>query len=83
METKGDRGMEKATVAVEAHAAKKWCETVSGVKPPIEQPEKWEYLLISEGLFGQNRHLSFEPFIPLCRSLRDHVIKNYENSINS
>jgi type III restriction enzyme len=83
VETKGDRDMEKATVAVKARAARRWCETASGVKPPIEQPEKWEYLLISEGLFKQNRHLSFEPFIPLCRSLRDHVIKSYENSMKS
>jgi type III restriction enzyme len=83
VETKGDRDMEKATVAVKARAARRWCETASGVKPPIEQPEKWEYLLISEGLFKQNRHLSFGPFIPLCRGLRDRVIKSYENSMKS
>jgi type III restriction enzyme len=83
VETKGDRDMERATVAVKARAARRWCETASGVKPPIEQPDKWEYLLISEGLFKQNRHLSFEPFIPLCRSLRDRVIKSYENNTKS
>jgi len=81
VETKGDRDMEKATVAIKARAAKRWCETASGVNPPIEQPERWEYLIISESLFKQNRQLSFEAFIPICRSLRDHIIKNYENSL--
>lgn len=83
VETKGDRDLEKATVAIKARAAKRWCETASGVKPPdnIGQPDKWEYLLISEGLFNQSRHLSFEAFIPLCRSLRDQIIRNYENGI--
>jgi type III restriction enzyme len=83
VETKSDRDMEKATVATKARAAKRWCETASDVKPPIEQPEKWEYVLISEGLFKHNQNLSFEPFIPLCRSLRDHTIKKYENGIKS
>lgn len=83
VETKGDRDIEKATVANKARAAKRWCETASGTKPPIEQPEKWEYLLVSETLFKHNRNLSFELFIPLCRSLRDHVIKTYENNTRS
>lgn len=78
VETKGDRDMEKATVAIKARATKRWCETASNVKPSIEQPEKWEYLLISESLFKSNRNLSFEALIPFCRSLRDHTIKTYE-----
>jgi len=44
---------------------------------------RWEYLLISEGLFKQNRHLSFEPAIPVCRNLREHVIETYESNVKS
>jgi type III restriction enzyme len=83
VETKGDRDMEKATVAIKARAAKRWCETASGVNPPINQPSKWEYLIISEAFFKQNKHLSFEAFIPLLRSLRDRIIRNYENGIKT
>ena len=46
-ETKGDRDMENATVAIRARAAERWYEAASGVRSPIEQPEKWEYLGIS------------------------------------
>lgn len=81
VETKGERDIADATVAIKARAAKRWCETASGVTPPINQADKWDYLIISESLFSQNRCLSFEALTPLCRALRDHIIKNYENGI--
>jgi hypothetical protein len=38
------------------------------------QAKEWEYLIVSENIFKNNRGLSFEAFIPLCRSLRDNII---------
>jgi len=68
---------------VKARAAVAWCEQASTVKPPQEliQPQEWEYLIISEGLFQHNKGLSFGAFMPLCRALRDKIIAQAESQL--
>ncbi len=83
VETKADRDIESPNVAVKARAAVAWCEQASTVKPPQEliQPQEWEYLIISEGLFQHNKGLSFGAFMPLCRALRDKIIAQAESQL--
>jgi type III restriction enzyme len=83
VETKADKDIESPNVAVKARAAVAWCEQASTVKPPQElsQPQEWEYLIISEGLFGRNRGLSFEALVPFCRALRDKIIAQAESQL--
>ena len=80
VETKADRDLDKPGVALKARAAQAWCANASTVPPPddLPQPQRWEYLILSEGLFKENRGLSFEALVPLCRALRDRLIAAYE-----
>jgi len=79
VETKGDRDIFKENVAVKAKAAHSWCESASMVEPPqeINQPKKWEYLIISEKLYNVNSGLSFEGFMHMCRELRNNLMKRH------
>ncbi len=83
VETKADKDIESPNVAVKARAAVAWCEQASTVLPSegYEQPQNWEYLLLSESLFNQNRGLGFEGFIPLCRGLRGRIIAQAESRL--
>jgi len=45
------------------------------------QSKEWEYLIISETLFRNNIRLGFEAFVPLCQSLRDHIIAQAESKL--
>jgi len=80
VETKADKDIDSANVAVKARAALAWCEQASTLKAPegLNQAEEWEYLLLSESVFEQNRGLSFEGLIPMCRGLRDNIIARAE-----
>ena len=81
VETKADRDLDKETVAIKAKAAQSWCETASMAELPedLNQPKRWEYLIISESLFKSNRGQSFNGFIPLCRQLRDTLISRLKS----
>ncbi len=83
VETKADRDIANPNVAVKAWAAVAWCEQASSLTPPKEfrQPNDWEYLLLSESLFKQNRGLGLDGLIPLCRGLRDQVIAQAESKL--
>jgi len=83
VETKADRDIENPNVAVKARAAAAWCEQASTVAPPEEfhQPKDWEYLIISESLFRNNKALSFAALIPFCRGLRDKIIAQAESQL--
>src|SRR3990172_5635780 len=83
VETKADRDIDSQNVAVKAKAAVAWCEQASTVSPPdrYSQPKMWEYLLLSEGLFKNNRGLGFEALIPMCQGLRDKIIAQSENKL--
>ena len=76
LETKNDRDLNAESVAIKARAAKHWCESVSGVRPPLDlpQPEKWEYLLLPESTYRANSGASFTALLPLMRQIRDKVI---------
>lgn len=80
VETKGDRDLDKPEVALKARAAQAWCANAFTVLPPndLHQPQQWEYLILSEGLFKENRGLSFGGLVPLCRGLRDRIITTLE-----
>lgn len=80
VETKADKDLEDPTVLLKAKAARSWCETASGLATPdgFVQSAKWDYLVLSEGLFKANRGLGFEAFVPLCREQRDRMIERFD-----
>lgn len=49
---------------VKAWAAVNWCKTASNVLF-TDQPQKWEYFMLSEKTFNENRQLSFNPLAGL------------------
>jgi type III restriction enzyme len=53
------------------------------VLPPAEfqQPQDWEYLILSEGLFKNNIGLGFDAFVPLCQGLRDKILAQAERKL--
>ena len=83
VETKADKDIDSANVAVKVRAAMAWCEQASTVVPASEynQPQEWEYLLLSEGLFKSNQGLGFEALVPLCRGLRDKIIAQAQGTL--
>jgi len=83
VETKADKDIDSQNVAVKARAAVAWCEQASTASPPdgYNQSQMWEYLLLSEGLFKNNRGLGFEALIPMCQGLRDKIIAQSENKL--
>lgn len=83
VETKADRDIDSQNVAVKAKAAVAWCKQASTVSPPAgcNQPQGWEYLLLSEGLFNNNRGMGFDALIPLCQGLRDKIIAQSEHKL--
>ncbi|MDP3296754.1 MAG: DEAD/DEAH box helicase family protein [Thermodesulfovibrionia bacterium] len=76
VETKADKDIDNPNVAVKVQAATAWCEQASLVSPPedMQQPQEWEYLIVSESLYKNNKGLSFEAFVPLCKGLSDNII---------
>ncbi|OGV96344.1 MAG: hypothetical protein A2Z59_01860 [Nitrospinae bacterium RIFCSPLOWO2_02_39_17] len=76
VETKADKDIDNLNVAVKVQAASAWCEQASLVPPPEDtnQPQGWEYLIISETLYKSNKGLSFEALVPLCRGKRDNIV---------
>jgi type III restriction enzyme len=83
VETKADKDISTPNVAVKVRAAMAWCEQATTVNPPSEynQPQTWEYLLLSEELFKKNQGLGFNAFIPLCRGLRDQIIAQNQGTL--
>ncbi|MEO0181800.1 MAG: hypothetical protein ABIM74_05905 [candidate division WOR-3 bacterium] len=83
VETKADRDLKRPEVAVKIRAAMAWCEQASTVKLPdnLHQPNEWEYLVISEGFFKQNRGLSFGAFKDAARLLREQLVARYERRL--
>ena len=83
VETKADRDIESPNVAVKVRAAIAWCEQASTVSPPEEfqQSQEWEYLILSEGLFKDNRGLGFEALVPSCQGLRDRILAQAESEL--
>lgn len=83
VETKADKDINNPNVAVKVQAATAWCEQASLVlaSEGMNQPQGWEYLILSESLYKGNKGFSFEGFIPLCRGLRDQIISKAKNQL--
>ncbi len=83
VETKADKDIESANVAVKVRAAVAWCEQATTVPPlsDYQQAQEWEYLILSEGLFKNNQELGFNALIALCRGLRDRIIAQAESKL--
>jgi len=83
VETKADKDIDSPNVAVKVQAATAWCEQASLVYPPadMKQPQEWEYLILSESLYKNNKGLSFEAFAPLCRGLRDNIVAKAKSQL--
>ena len=82
-ETKADRDINSPNVAVKTRAAVAWCDQASTVIQPgdFNQPQGWEYLILSESQFKNNRGLSFEGLILLCRGLRENILAQAESRL--
>jgi hypothetical protein len=80
---KADKDINTPNTAVKAKAAISWCDQASTIIPPSEynQPQTWEYLLLSEGLFKNNQGLGFEAFVPLCRGVRNEIIAREQGTL--
>jgi len=82
VETKADKDIDNPNVAVKVQAATAWCEQASLVPPEgMEQPRGWEYLILSEGLYKDNKGFSFEALVPLCRGLRDNIVAKAKSQL--
>jgi len=83
VETKATKDIDNPNVAVKARAAVAWCVQASTVSPPdkYNQPQCWEYLLLSESLFRKNEGLGFSVLIPFCQALRNRVIAHDANRL--
>jgi len=83
VETKADKDLTTPNVAVKVRAAIAWCEQASTVSPPIEinQPQAWEYLILSETLFYKNQGLGFDALIPFCQALRDKIVSQAQRTL--
>lgn len=83
VETKADKDIDNPNVAVKVQAATAWCEQASLVPPleGMEQPRGWEYLILSECLYKNNKGFSFEALVPLCRGLRDNIVAKAKSQL--
>ena len=59
-------GNEKNLIVLKARAAVSWCKTASQVALP-DQPQDWEYFILSEKTFKENRQLGFDSLTGLGR----------------
>lgn len=57
-EMQNAEGNEKNLIVLKARAAVSWCKTASRVSL-LAQPQGWEYFMLSEKTFNENRQLSF------------------------
>ena len=76
VETKANKDMGTAVVARKARAAMGWCEAASRIKPPpdLNQPQEWEYVLLSEKTYDLNRAVGFDGLLAACRTELHHVL---------
>lgn len=83
VETKADKDINNPNVAVKVQAANAWCEQASLVSPieEMKQPQEWEYLILSESLYKNNKGLSFAALAPFCRGLRENIIAKAKSQL--
>lgn len=82
VETKADKDINLPNVAVKVQAANAWCEQASLVAlEEMNQPQSWEYLILSENLYKSNKGLSFEALVPFCKGLRDNIVAKAKSQL--
>lgn len=82
LETKAAKDIDNPNVAVKARAAVAWCDQASTVVPTgYNQPQTWEYLLLSESIFKNNIGLGFAALVPFCRTTRDKIIAQAQDQL--
>jgi type III restriction enzyme len=83
VETKADRDLELAQVALKTRAANTWCESASNTKPPdgISQPQQWEYLIIPESLYRQHEKATFSTLAEFAQPIREALISKAEGAL--
>jgi len=83
LETKADKDINNPNISVKARAAVAWSDQASTVSPAQQynQPQPWEYLLLSESTFHKNQGLGFAALVPFCRATRNRIIAQQENRL--
>ena len=67
-EAKGDHLITQSDTALKAQAAMAWCLSASRVEPPgMNQPQKWEYIILKESVFNANEGSSFNALLSFMR----------------
>lgn len=76
VETKADRDMSSPVVARKARAAIGWCEAASRITPPagFEQPQEWEYVLLSEKTYNHQGRAGFDALLSACRAEQQQLL---------
>ncbi len=59
-------GNENNLIVLKARAAVSWCKTASQVSL-LDQPQEWEYFMLSEKTFNENQQLGFDSLADLGR----------------
>jgi len=83
VETKSDRDLTIDITGLKAKAAKAWCQNAIRVTTPTEvnQPQKWNYFLVSESMFKSNPKGPFSVFINQGKLLTERVITQSEQKL--
>jgi len=83
LETKADKDINNPNVSVKARAAIAWADQASNVIPQQQynQPQHWEYLILSEEIFKNNPGLGFSALISFCRTTRDRIIAQAQDRL--
>jgi len=83
VETKADKDLELAQIALKARAAQVWCESASKVQPPAEilQSRQWEYLIIPENLYRKHEQATFSTIAEFSRPIREALIAKAEGTL--
>jgi type III restriction enzyme len=82
LETKAAKDIDNPNTAVKARAAVAWCDQASIVVPAgYNQPQTWEYLILSESFFKNNIGLGFAALVPFCRTTRDRIIAQAQDRL--
>jgi len=54
---------------------------INETRAEYKQSTEWEYLIISETLFFNNKGLGFNALVPFCRALRDKIIAQAQEKL--
>lgn len=81
-ETKGDHLIGDPSTALKAQAAVAWCKSASTVKPPRDQPQQWEYVILKQSVFEANDGASFSSLLPIMQMERDALIAGLYGELN-